>query len=70
MYRLIQKPLTLTLKGHGRNVSAYLRESINSVGVVKSTCIRVCCRLKHFYLKYHTVVINIDYRVNIRTLTS
>ncbi len=29
----------LYLKGHGHDVSAYLRESVNSVGVVKCTCI-------------------------------
>ncbi len=30
------------LKGHGHDGFAYLRESVNLVGVVKSTCTEVC----------------------------
>ncbi len=44
------------LNSHGRNVSAYLRESENSVGVVKSMCTLYAARLE-----YHTVAIKIDY---------
>ncbi len=42
------------LKGHGHNVSAYLCESINSVGVVK-------CTLYAAQLEYQTVEFKIDY---------
>ncbi len=45
------------LKGHGNDVSAYLRESINSVGVVKGTC-----TLYTAQLEYHTVKFKTDYR--------
>ncbi len=45
------------LKGHDHDVSAYLRESVNLVGVVKSTCT--------VQLEYHTVTI-IRIRRNIR----
>ncbi len=44
------------LKGDGHDVSAYLRESINSVGMVKSTCILYAAQLE-----YQTVVFKIDY---------
>ncbi len=44
------------LKRHGYNVSAYLRKSVNSVGVVKSMCTMYVARLE-----YHTVTIKIDY---------
>ncbi len=43
------------LKGHGHNVSAYLRVSVNSVGVVKSMC-----TLYLAWLEYHTIAIKID----------
>ncbi len=43
------------LKGHGHNVSAYLRASVNLVGVVKSMCTLYLARLE-----YHTVAIKID----------
>ncbi len=43
---------------HVHNVSAYLhvRESVRSVGVIKSTC-----TLYVVQLEYHTVAIKIDY---------
>ncbi len=45
-----------TLKGHGHDVSAYLRESVHSVGVVKCTC-----TLYTAQLEYQTVAFKIDY---------
>ncbi len=48
--------LQLLIKGHSHDVSAYLRESVNSVGVVKSTC--TLCAVQ---LKYQTVEFKIDY---------
>ncbi len=45
------------LKGHGHNIiSAYSRESVNSVRMVKSTCTLYTARLE-----YHTIAIKIDY---------
>ncbi len=44
------------LKGHGQNISAYLRESVNSVGAVKSTCTFYVAQLE-----YQTVIFKIDY---------
>ncbi len=44
------------VKGHGHDVSAYLRESVNSVGVVKSACTLYAAQLE-----YHTVKFKIDY---------
>ncbi len=35
------------LKGHGHDVSAYLREYLNSVGGVKSTCTLYAARLEY-----------------------
>ncbi len=52
------------LKGHGQDVSAYLRDSLNSASVVKSTC-----TLYATQLEYQTVGI-IRIRKNLQTLTS
>ncbi len=46
----------MVTKDHGHDVSAYLCESVNSVGVVKSTC-----TLYVVQLEYHTVAFEIDY---------
>ncbi len=46
-----------SLKGHGHNVSAYLRKSVNSVGGVKSTCTLYAAQLE-----YHTIASKIDYK--------
>ncbi len=56
-----------SLKGHGQDVTAYVREPVHSVGVVKSTCTLYAAQLE-----YHTKLYKIDYtlRRNIRTLTS
>ncbi len=45
-----------SLKGHGRDVSAYLRESVNSVGMVERTC-----TLYASQLDYQTVSSQVDY---------
>ncbi len=44
------------VKGHGHDISAYLSDSVNLVGVVKRAC-----TWQDFYLDYHTIAINIDY---------
>ncbi len=48
--------LSTTLMGHGHNVSAYLCESVNSVGMVSNTC-----TLYAAWLEYQTVGIQVDY---------
>ncbi len=47
------------LKDHGHDVSAYLHESVNSVGVVKSACTLYVAQLE-----YHTIAVKIDYTRN------
>ncbi len=49
-YILPNENYVQSLKGHDHNVSAYLRESVNSVGVVKSAC-----TLNAAQPEYHTV---------------
>ncbi len=44
------------VKGHGHDVSSYLHPSVNSVGVVRSTC-----TLYAEQLEYQTVEFKIDY---------
>ncbi len=46
----------VSLIGHGHDVSAYLRESVNLVVVVKSTCTLYAAQLE-----YQTVEFKIDY---------
>ncbi len=49
---LIHEAVAVALKGHGHNVSTCLRESVNSVGMVKSVCTLYAAQLE-----YHTVTI-------------
>ncbi len=46
----------VSLKGHGHDVSAYLHESVNSVGMIKSTCTLYAAQLE-----YRTQLFEIDY---------